>query len=366
MPSTSLHDWPRLALRLAREQGFALAGLCPAQPVEESLRGYFRGWLAQGRHGEMHYLARHIDQRLDPRLLLPGAQSILCVADHYAAHRTASRLPPPASGLQPLVARYAWGRDYHRVMKSRLFKIADALRASFPDHQFRVAVDTAPIMERQHAARAGLGWIGKNTLLLNPRLGSYLLLGEIVMTLALPAPAARTPEPSVSHCGSCTRCIDACPTHCLTPYRLDARRCVSYLTLEHRSAIAPDLHAPIGHWFAGCDICQDVCPFNQRQSPEDSPCRPPAYSLLDILSWDAPARRHAFRNSALKRLKLDMARRNALIAAGNYLASNPSAAPAGALLGRIRTIAGHSAESQIVRTTAQQTLNRWHASEPGA
>lgn len=382
MHSGESDNWPGLALQLAREQGFALAGVCAAQPTDH--QDYFRGWLAEGRHGEMHYLAENVGIRLDPRKLLPGARSILCVADRYGSdpQPQACSLKPVASPPQPpsgAIARYATGPDYHRVIKARLFRIADALRQRFPSKQFRAAVDTAPLMERQHAARAGLGWIAKNTLLINPRLGSYLLLGEIVTTLPSPEPSARSPQPAASHCGTCTRCMDACPTQCLTPYQLDARRCISYLTLEHRSVIAPHLHAPMGNWFAGCDVCQQVCPFNQRPTrnasslqpaasslkpPAPSSPRPPASSLLDVLSWDVAARRRAFRASALKRLKLDMARRNALIVAGNYLAANPGDPPNAVLVERIRAIATDLTEPELVRTTARQTLDRLTAQRP--
>jgi len=371
-PPQHTDGWVSAALRLACEQGFALAGVCRAAPADHA--DYFREWLAQGRHGEMRYLAVRLEQRLDPHKFLPGARSILCVADRYPAHPAGavSALQPPASRLPPAlgrIARYAWGADYHRVIRKRLFRIADALRLRWPGEQFRVAVDTAPIMERQQAARAGLGWIGKNTLLLHSRLGSYLVLGEVVTTLPIPDPAARGPLRTESHCGSCTRCIDACPTHCLTPYRLDARRCISYLTLEHRGPIAPQLHARMGQWFAGCDVCQEVCPFNGpvrldrlvHEAPalafraEYAP-RPPAptVDLLAVLSWGAAARSASLRGSTLTRIKLEMARRNALIAAGNAIAAGHDPGP---LLARVRDIAVNPLESEMLRETARQVLS---------
>ncbi len=180
------------------------------------------------------------------------------------------------------IARYAQGDDYHKVMTKRLHRMADAPREQFPDEQFKCTVDTAPILEREHAERAGLGWCGKHTLLIHPRFGSWMLLGTIVTTLKLQTSSeANYPVallPPSDHCGTCTRCIDACPTQCIanpddTGHRsVDAKRCISYLTLEHRSLIDLSLHEPMGDWIAGCDVCQSVCPYNQcgRQRKEVS------------------------------------------------------------------------------------------------
>ncbi len=332
----------------------------------------------------MAYLAKHVEQRLDPQKLLPNAQSILCVADRYPATPTAHHhaSPPNPSAPTGRIARYAWGDDYHRVMKKRLFQLADALRGRWPDHDYQAAVDTAPILEREHAQRAGMGWVGKHTLLIHPKQGSWLLLGQIVTTLPIePGPA--TPSPMPDHCGTCTRCIDACPTQCITPYQLDASRCISYLTIEHRGPIEPQHHKAMGDWIAGCDVCQEVCPHNQqpplaqpnRQKPEDRasgdqvpdplgtpPTHPryntrppgPATPLLDILNWDADARQQALRSSALKRIKLDMFKRNALIAAGNYLAQHDEPP----LYQRIEQLAHDPNEPPLVRLTAQQVLGR--------
>ncbi|HEX7010591.1 MAG TPA: tRNA epoxyqueuosine(34) reductase QueG, partial [Phycisphaeraceae bacterium] len=274
----------RLVMELAQQLGFALVGIAPAQPSEHAET--VRQWISEGRHGEMHYLAEHLDLRLDPARLLPGARSVIAVADLYhhpsQAPAEAEARPSSASGDSPLprgrvrgrVARYAWGEDYHKVIKKRLHQMADALRERFPDAAFRCTVDTAPALEREHAMRAGLGWVGKHTLLIHPRHGSWTLLGLILTTLAIQDSAqagfpGRTVVPA-DHCGTCTRCIDACPTQCienpdLTGRRaIDATRCISYLTLEHRGPIDPSLHRAMGDWIAGCDVCQEVCPFNSE------------------------------------------------------------------------------------------------------
>ncbi len=347
---------------LAAELGFALCGICEAKPSDHAHA--VRNWLAAGQHGEMKWLADHLDKRLDPTRLLEGAKSIICVADLLP-----SSLKPQASTFPAgRIARYAHVSDYHKVMKKRLFQLADALRERHPDDQFKVCVDTAPLLEREHAQRAGLGWTGKHTLTLNEKLGSHLLLGEVVTTLALPPD-----PPAVDHCGTCTRCIDACPTDAITPRSVDATRCISYLTIEHRGEIDPQFFQPIGDWLYGCDICQDVCPYVAKatppppEPPPESPPQqpqpperlPPGYDrhraslpLLDVLGWDEQARRDAFVKSAMKRAKLDMIKRNALIVAGNHLRQYPDAA----LRARVQRVASDSTEPALVRRTAQAVL----------
>ncbi|MCC7145899.1 MAG: DUF1730 domain-containing protein [Phycisphaeraceae bacterium] len=377
--------------RLARAEGFALAGVAPAQPANRE--EFFRHWLQTGQHGEMAYLANHLEVRLDPKRFLPGAKSILCFADRYAEKEGVRSWElgvredkTPAPGPQTpsprgRVARYAWGDDYHVVMKKRLFKLADAMRAHWPNETFRAAVDTAPLLEREHAARAGLGWIGKHTLLIHPQLGSWLLLGEIVTTLEIrnragdcvAGPGSQSPAlpprhdqktgKTSSHCGSCTRCLDACPTSCIEPYRLNASRCVSYLTLEHRSLIDPAFFPQMGAWIAGCDICQEVCPFNNPLRLPDSPPPHPRYKprdlaagldLLEVLNWSAADRQTHFRGSTLKRMKLEMVQRNALIAAGNDLAQHDHPA----LRAKVRDLATDDNAHPLVRDTARQVLIR--------
>ncbi|MCC6581479.1 MAG: tRNA epoxyqueuosine(34) reductase QueG [Phycisphaeraceae bacterium] len=308
---------------LAADLRFALLAVTDAQPAAHG--DVLRQWIADGRHGDMAYMAEDLDVRLDVRKLLPGAKSILCVADAYRQVST----PPPPPMPSGKVARYAWGDDYHAILKDRLHELADRLRPLYLGHKFLTTVDTAPILEREHAARAGLGWIGKHTLLIHPQHGSWFLLGCIVTTLAIEP--RRDRKPVTDHCGNCTRCIDACPTQCIEPYRVDASRCVSYLTIEHRGLIDPALHDGMGDWVAGCDVCQDVCPYNRIADktgetpppvlPQYAPRPPgPATPLTELLRWNAATRQAVLKRSALKRIKLNMWIRNALIAAGNSLA----------------------------------------------
>ncbi len=301
----------------------------------------------------MHYLARHMAQRLDPRRLVPGARSIICVADRYHDGRAE---PSPGPGPRGRIARYARGDDYHVVMKKRLHRLADELASQFPAESFRACVDTAPVLEREIAQRAGLGAVGKHTLLIEPGNGSWLFLGELITTLAL------TPsEPCVEDpCGSCTRCIDACPTDAIAPWTVDATRCISYLTIEHRSEIDRDLHAAMGDWIFGCDVCQEVCPHNQPTERSRVADVHPAYAerhggfdLLEVLEWTEQDRRDAFVRSAMKRAKLAMLKRNCLIAAGNRLAQVDDKP----LRARVETIASDPDEEAMVRTKAIAVLS---------
>ncbi len=401
---------------LAGELGFALCGVCEARPSDHG--AFFRRWLAEGRHGQMTYLARNVEVRLDPGKLLAGAKSVIVVADAVAPARRERKLaeagghegpavaednPALASGPdgRARVARYARFSDYHKVLKKRLHRLADALAKRFADHHFqgRVTVDTAPMMEREHAVRAGLGWIGKHTLLLNRSRGSHLLLGTIVTTLAIEPDA-----PQTDHCRTCRRCIEACPTQCITPYSVDASRCISYLTIEHRTAIEPSRHEAVGEWLFGCDVCQDVCPYvkkagqtsppleewmgGQPDTASDQPdsltpapslgfgslgaCSPErggsyqrlhdSFDPLAVLNWTEDDRRAAFRASALKRAKLDMMKRNALIVAGNQLAQRDRPA----LRRKIEQLADDPTEPDLVRRTARDVLGRLVNPEPGA
>lgn len=301
-----------------RELGFAEAGIATAEPVAPRRADAYRAWIAQGKHAEMHYLARNLDQRLDPGLLMPGARSVIMVADQYRTRGNAREPLPPGSGR---IARYAQGDDYHLVMKQRLHALCDALRPEHPSHQFRAFVDTAPVHERELAQRAGLGWIGKNTLLINPRKGSWLFLGGVLTTLEIAAPTPRPRAAEPDHCGTCTRCIDACPTNAITPYSVDATRCISYLTIERRSESPPpnNLAAAFGEWLYGCDVCQEVCPHNSprpehvavgQNNPAYTPKRT-SFDLLEVLGWTEEDRRRALKGTAMKRVKLEMWKRNA-------------------------------------------------------
>jgi epoxyqueuosine reductase len=232
--------------------GFDLVGITSADPPAHI--EFYRRWIAGGRHGEMGYLARQIERRADPRVLVPGAKSIVVAGCNY--HTTDSR-PGPTQGR---IARYALGDDYHDVVRRKLNALADAVRELAPQAQARVYVDTGAVLERDLARRAGLGWIGKNTMLFNNRCGQWLLLGEILLNL----PLQPDPPETRDRCGRCTRCIAACPTRAITaPYRLDARRCISYLTIELKGSIPVELRPLIGNRVFGCDDCLEVCPWNR-------------------------------------------------------------------------------------------------------
>ncbi len=296
----------------ALELGFDLAGIAPAQPSQ--YRDYLRQWLDDGQAGTMQYLARHFDQRTDPATYLPGARSVICAAVNY--YVPLQPPPPDPAALRGRVARYALGNDYHDWLKPRLHALADCLRRLAPHAQTRACVDTAPVLEKELAARAGIGWIGKNTCLIHPRAGSFLLLGEVITTLELPPDA-----PAIDRCGQCRRCLDACPTQALAePYHMDARRCIAYLNIEHRQEIAADLSAKMGDWLFGCDICQDVCPFNRRPLSATQPYFAPRWTsgtldLGDVLDWSPQDYAANLRASALKRVKLPILQRNAKIVA---------------------------------------------------
>jgi epoxyqueuosine reductase len=352
-------DRTREIVQACLAMGFARAGVCAARPSDRA--DDLRRWLAAGKHGTMEWMEEWVEQRTDIRRLIDGVEvrSVIVVSDQYAA------AGPQEQGdgggeVVGRIARYARGRDYHDVIRKRLHQLCDRLRALHPGEQFRAFVDTAPVMEREHAARAGLGFIGKHTLLIDPARGSWLLLGGVATTMSLSPTAEREPEP---HCGTCTRCIDACPTGAITPYAVDARRCISYLTIEHDGAIDPAMHAGIGSWLFGCDICQEVCPFNGASAAE----RPgrnrvhPLYrpreglrggglAVSEVLGWRPEDRRVRLTVSAGKRASLEMLRRNAVIVAGN---SNDAA-----LHARVADLAANEDEPALVRETARVVSRR--------
>ena len=315
-PTESLHPLAARLKQRARELGFDLVGVCDASPSK--YREYFRQWLDDGQAGTMEYLSRRFDERTDPATYFPGAKSVVCVAMNY---HTPLEPPPPSGGdaaPQGRIARYALGDDYHEHIKRKLHELADWIRAAAPEAQTRCGVDTAPIAEKELAARAGVGWMGKNTCIINENIGSWLLLGEVITTLALPPD-----DPAIDRCGTCRRCIDACPTAAITaPYQLDARKCISYLTIEHRGEIEPELRPKIGEWLYGCDICQDVCPWNSKALPAIDAALQPRFpsgtaDLRQWLAWTDDDYRATLRGSAMKRVKLPVLQRNARIVVEN-------------------------------------------------
>jgi len=310
----------------AREAGFDRAGVAGIEPIERG--DVFLRWLEDGGHAGMEYLRNRVEARLDPARILDGARSVLCVAlgYHPLAHPPAPpREPTAAAGgpaaeddLWPGVAKYAHGRDYHNLMGKRLRKLARRVREGYPGTDTRWYVDTGPVLERELAARAGLGVQGKNTCLLS-RQGSWFLLGELFLTLEL-APDA----PVTDLCGRCTRCLDRCPTGALTePYRLESDLCISYWTIEHRGAVPEEMREAVGEWVFGCDVCQDVCPWNVRdREPVDRPelGLPPERAELDLirlLAMSEEEYQERFRGSAMKRARREGLQRNAATAMGN-------------------------------------------------
>jgi epoxyqueuosine reductase len=285
--------------------GFDLCGIAPAAP---SIWGdHLRAWLAAGRHGQMQYLADRADERADVRVFFPPAKSVVCVAMNYHVPLEAAEAATPGK-----IARYALGDDYHTHIKDRLKMLADWMRATWPGTQTKVGVDTVPVLERELAVRAGVGWQGKNTCVISPTIGSWMFLAEVLTSLELPAD-----EPQTDHCGTCTRCLDACPTGAIVkPYEVDATRCISYLTIEHPGEVDPALANRSGDWMVGCDICQDVCPFNGRAPTATDPHLQPRLpsGTLDaraVATWALEDYQAATRRSAMRRVKLPMLQRNA-------------------------------------------------------
>ena len=334
--------------RLCARHGLTPCGVVAARRDPAVERAY-RAWLAAGHHGSMAYLERHAPFKADPEALLPGCRTVLVVALGYyqtpgrrwtgreeaapsfAGERTeaaaANGLPAGAGDpAQPeaqagRIAQYAWGRDYHKLLGARLRALARGLAERFPEHRFRAGVDATPLLETHYAVAAGVGFRGKHTLAINAAHGSWFFIGELLTTLAI----EELPKPAPKRCGSgCTYCIDVCPTRAIVaPYQLDARRCISYLTIEHRGPVPEELRPAIGDWLFGCDLCQEVCPWTVRAQATPEP---------DLLTWRAgnsqalapllALRSHAdltarFAGSPLMRAGRDRLVRNACTVAGN-------------------------------------------------
>ncbi len=295
--------------------GFDLCGIAPASDLPE-LR-FLREWLDRGYAGDMQYLERNADRRADVRAVLPSAQSVIVAAMVYNVDRPYSTEITGREHAQ--ISRYAWGEDYHAVMGRQLEQLLAWMRAESDEpFEARWYVDTGPVQERVYAQHAGLGWIGKNTCLINPALGSWLFLSELIVSLPL-----QPDEPELDRCGTCTLCLEACPTGALVePHTLDATRCISYLTIELKEGIPEPLRDGVGTHVYGCDICQEVCPWNARPAvsgrsewmPRQDFDRP---RLVDL--WRAPddRLRAALRESAMSRAKLRGVRRNLAVAIGN-------------------------------------------------
>ncbi|HFC09849.1 MAG TPA: tRNA epoxyqueuosine(34) reductase QueG [Chloroflexi bacterium] len=300
----------------ARRLGFHLVGVTDCAPP--TTYAAYAAWLGAGHHASMAYMARerNRERRADPRRILPECRSILVLGIRYFQQ---SALPPPEKG-QGRVAAYAWGADYHDIVVEKLRSLVAFLEsevgAPVPNRYY---TDTGPVLEREYAVRAGLGWVGKNAMLISPRLGSYLVLAEVLLGVLLePAPPFAT-----DHCGTCTRCIEACPTQAILPGRtVDANRCISYLTIENKGSIPADLRPQMGDWVFGCDVCQMVCPWNRRAPLEGDPAlapRPevPRPLLTDELRLTPQAFNRKFKGSPIKRAKRRGYLRNVAVALGN-------------------------------------------------
>ena len=366
-------------VKQAKGVGFDLCGVVRAEEFPE-LRNTTE-WLARGYAGEMRYL--HDPRRENPRASMPGIRSVIVCLLNYNTEFPLSIDPKPPSRdgeARGWISRYGWGDDYHDALLERLEALIARLREQFPEpFESRAYVDTGPIQERVAAKYAGMGWLGKNTLLLNQALGSYFFLGVILMTLDLEPTLGTGEMPAPDLCGSCTRCLDACPTQAFVePYVMDARKCISYLTIELRGSIPEELREPMGNHVFGCDICQDVCPWNRRapvsklaqfqpralppreasesgataDAQDDSLFRP---RLESLLSLSEPDFRELFRGSPVKRAKWRGLLRNACIASGNskLVAGSPSHARLCACLRKL-TVCGDS----VVAESAQWALSR--------
>jgi epoxyqueuosine reductase len=317
VPSTT--DFAALARDIkhwARELGFANTGISGVDLDEDE--EHLQRWLDDGHHGEMDYMARHGNKRTRPAELEPGTQRVISVRMDYIPPGTANAWEVLGDAQAGYVSRYALGRDYHKLMRGRLQKLAERIRGVVGDFGYRAYVDSAPVMEKALARNAGLGWIGKHTVLINRRAGSYFFLGELYTDLPLPVD-----PPASAHCGTCTRCIDVCPTQAiLGPYRLDAKRCISYLTIELKGSIPEDLRAPMGNRIFGCDDCQLVCPWNKFAQETSEPDFAPRHSLdgaklVELFGWTEQEFLKRTEGMAIRRTGYEGWLRNIAVALGN-------------------------------------------------
>ncbi|MCV9388021.1 tRNA epoxyqueuosine(34) reductase QueG [Reichenbachiella ulvae] len=288
----------------ASEEGFQACGIARAEFLEEEAPKLEK-WLNQGMHGEMAYMANHFDKRLDPRKLVDGAKSVISLVYNYFPEKDL------AEEGNYKIAKYAYGKDYHYIIKPKLKTILNEIIDQVGEVNARVFVDSAPVHERAWAAKSGLGWVGKNSLLLNKQMGSFFFLAEIILDVELDYDG-----PVTDHCGTCRRCMDACPTDAIPePYVVDGSRCISYLTIELRNEIPAEFEGKMADWVFGCDICQDVCPWNRFSKSHQEPAFDPHEQLPDMKKsdWEEISEelfRELFKGSAVKRTKLSGLQRN--------------------------------------------------------
>jgi len=303
---TQITQWLR---KEAASLGFDFCGIAKAGFLNNEVTN-FENWLHAGMHGKMTYMENHFDKRLDPRKLVEGARSVIVFMYNYF----------PAKGIPSndnfVISKYAYGKDYHLVIKDKLKTLIAGLKELAGDIQARAFVDSAPVLERAWAIRAGLGWIGKNSLLVNPKQGSYFFLAEIITDLELDFDDSGNND----FCGSCRNCIDACPTGAIVaPKTIDSRRCISYLTIELKGEIPEHFAGQFNDQIFGCDICQDVCPWNRFSKPSPEPQFTPDYRLLELkkMDWEnlsSESFNRIFKDSAVKRTKFEGLKRNIVFA----------------------------------------------------
>jgi epoxyqueuosine reductase len=291
--------------RKALSMGFAACGISKAEMLDEEAR-LLEAWLNRGLHGKMGYMANHFDKRVDPRKLVEGAKSVISLSYNYFTDQK------PRDQSAPKIAMYALGKDYHEVVKEKLELLLSFIREKAGEVNGRCFVDSAPVLERAWAKRSGLGWVGKNTNLLTKRKGSYFFLAEIILDVEL-----EYDSPVKDYCGTCTKCIDACPTHAITePYKVDGSKCISYFTIELKDEAMPaDMKGKFENWMFGCDICQQVCPINSQSEKHNEPQFEPSSELLNMstkdwseLSEEVFAK--LFKGSPVKRTKFIGLKRN--------------------------------------------------------
>ena len=288
----------------AKALGFLSCGIAKAGFLEEEAPR-LEQWLRQGRHGEMHYMENHFDKRLDPTKLVPGAKSVVSLLLNY--HSPEKQSDPTA----PKISTYAFGQDYHKVIKDKLYQLLARIRDRIGEVDGRVFVDSAPVMDKAWAAKAGLGWVGKNTNLIAKQVGSFFFIAEMILDLELAYDL-----PVADHCGSCTACIDACPTQALiAPYQIDGSKCISYATIELKNAIPDHFKGKMDGWMFGCDVCQTVCPWNRFSTPHNEAAFTPKAELLELnkQDWEELTEetfKRVFQKSAVKRTKYSGLTRN--------------------------------------------------------
>jgi epoxyqueuosine reductase len=353
-PARADPDWSMLGRNIkswAGELGFQDIGIAGTDLSVAEQR--LVEWLGKGYHGGMDYMAKHGSKRTRPATLVPGTLRVISARMDYLPAQAADSAAVLDNRNQAFVSRYALGRDYHKVLRRRLQQLAERIAEAAGEFNFRVFTDSAPVMEVELAAQAGLGWRGKHTLLLSRSAGSFFFLGEIYTDLPLPLDA-----PQTDHCGRCSKCIDICPTRAIVaPYQLDARRCISYLTIEHKGAIPIQLRAAIGNRVYGCDDCQLVCPWNRfaRTSGEsDFAVRNGLddVALVDLFGWSEEQFHERLAGSAIHRIGFERWLRNLAVGLGNAPAS-------AAVVGALRQRADHP--SELVREHVRWALERHHA-----